>query len=119
MCFPVSGLLHVVFHALERCLTELSEWRDFEVKLRAVTRIFGHKSYKDVSLKKLRGDMSQEQRALFASCSVQLLESLEDVAGWWVEAYPLLQDGRWQPDLLVLRVFGCLLQALRAADSLC
>lgn len=92
----------MVFNALEDALKMCEDWKPFETELRAVSKIFGHKSYVELVIQYCVG-LTPADEAHLRSLQVQLLdwrwESIEYIAKFWHRAIPILR-GKWSQDSL-------------------
>ena len=88
------GVLHILFNALEDALKMCDDWKPFETELRAVSKVFGHRSYVELVIQCPGLTPADELRGL----QVQLLdwrwESIEFIAKFWLRAIPILRD-KW------------------------
>ena len=94
------GALHIVFNALEDALKMCEDWKPFETELRAVSKVFGHKSYVELVIQYCVG-LTPADEAHLRSLQVQLLdwrwESIEFIAKFWLRAISILRD-KWSDE---------------------
>ena len=118
----VSGLMHVVYNALEAAVTGQRHWPKFQKQLRAICKLCGEKSYQEVVA-------NQMLRAAGASAlDIQMLcafnakhldwhwETLETVLAQWSPLRPVLQQ-YFKADMLEATDSGLALLVSQALQS--
>ena len=121
ICFMMNaltqpGIWHVLFNPLEKAWTSLPEFKQFDIELKAVVKVLGDKSYKELMLEVTFADATAVERHLVHKFSGTVVdfkwENREYIIGQVVDVFPILQK-YYKPSHLVKE--GALGQNVTAA----
>ena len=118
----VSGLMHVVYNALEAAVTGQRHWPKFQKQLRAICKLCGEKSYQEVvanQMLRAAGASALDIQTLCAFNAKHLdwrWETLETVLAQWSPLRPVLQQ-YFKADMLEATDSGLALLVSQALQS--